>query len=104
MDFFETQKSELLSPEIVFVDGIPIKANANIPKKVKKAIPTAAKIYEQQLWYPLRSLTAEYWIRLKFIAMNLKNRAMRKAKRVYLIYNIIISFFYTKNPYLLFVK
>lgn len=38
-----------LSPEAVFVDGTHIKANANIKKVVKKAVPKAAKIYEEQL-------------------------------------------------------
>ncbi len=33
----------------VFVDGTHIKANANIKKVVKKAVPQAAKIYEKQL-------------------------------------------------------
>ncbi len=38
-----------LSPEAVFVDGTHIKANANIKKVVKKAVPQAAKIYKKQL-------------------------------------------------------
>lgn len=38
-----------LSPEEVFIDGTHIKANANMKKVVKKAIPGAAKIYEEQL-------------------------------------------------------
>lgn len=46
---FEAHKSGFLSPEVVFVDGTHIKANANIHKKMKRAIPTAAKIYEEQL-------------------------------------------------------
>ncbi|MCX4323792.1 MAG: IS1182 family transposase [Lachnospiraceae bacterium] len=46
---FEAQKSGYLSPEVVFMDGTHIKANANINKKMKKAIPSAAKAYEQQL-------------------------------------------------------
>ena len=33
----------------MFIDGTHIKANANIKKKIKKAIPTAAKIYEEKL-------------------------------------------------------
>lgn len=38
-----------LSPEAVFIDGTHIKANANIKKVVKKAVPKAAKIYEEKL-------------------------------------------------------
>jgi hypothetical protein len=38
-----------LEPEVVFVDGTHIKANANMKKKVKEAIPVAAKVYEKQL-------------------------------------------------------
>ena len=36
-------------PEAVFVDGTHIKANANMKKAVKKAVPKAAKVYEKQL-------------------------------------------------------
>lgn len=46
---FEAQKSGYLSPEVVFVDGTHIKANANINKRMKKAIPAAARVYEEQL-------------------------------------------------------
>ena len=46
----EINNKGYLSPEAVFIDGTHIKANANINKKVKKAIPTAAKIYEEQLF------------------------------------------------------
>ena len=35
-----------LSPEAVFVDGTHIKANANLKKAVKKAVPQAARTYE----------------------------------------------------------
>ena len=38
-----------LSPEAVFIDGTHIKANANMKKAVKKAVPEAAKVYEEQL-------------------------------------------------------
>ena len=34
-----------LSPEVVFVDGTHIKANANMKKQVKKQIPKAARHY-----------------------------------------------------------
>ena len=46
---FEAHKSGYLSPEVVFMDGTHIKANANIHKKTKKAIPAAARTYEKQL-------------------------------------------------------
>ena len=46
---FEAQRSGYLSPEVVFIDGTHIKANANVNKKMKKAIPAAARIYEEQL-------------------------------------------------------
>ena len=45
----EINKAGYLSPEAVFIDGTHIKANANIKKVVKKAVPEAAKIYEEQL-------------------------------------------------------
>jgi transposase len=45
----EVENAGYLAPEVVFVDGTHIKANANIKKKVKEAIPVAAKIYEKQL-------------------------------------------------------
>ena len=45
----EINNAGYLSPEAVFIDGTHIKANANIKKVVKKAVPKAAKIYEEQL-------------------------------------------------------
>jgi len=45
----EIEKANLLSPEAVFIDGTHRKANANIKKYVKKAVPVAVKRYEQQL-------------------------------------------------------
>lgn len=45
----EIETAGYLSPEAVFVDGTHIKANANLKKAVKKAVPQAAKIYEKQL-------------------------------------------------------
>lgn len=45
----EVEKHGYLSPKAVFVDGTHIKANANMHKSVKKAIPKAAKEYEKQL-------------------------------------------------------
>lgn len=46
---FEADHSGYLSPEVVFLDATHIKANANINKKMKQAIPKAARVYEQQL-------------------------------------------------------
>lgn len=45
----EINKAGYLSPEAVFIDGTHIKANANLKKAVKNAVPQAAKIYEKQL-------------------------------------------------------
>lgn len=45
----EINKKGYSSPEVVFIDGTHIKANANMKKSVTKAIPVAAKIYEEQL-------------------------------------------------------
>lgn len=45
----EVEKAGYLRPETVFIDGTHIKANANLKKQVKKAIPNAAKAYEDQL-------------------------------------------------------
>lgn len=45
----EVEKHGYLTPDAVFVDGTHIKANANLHKAVKKAIPKAAKEYEKQL-------------------------------------------------------
>ena len=45
----EAAHAGYLSPEVVFVDGTHIKANANLKKQVKKAIPVAAKRYQEQL-------------------------------------------------------
>lgn len=45
----EIARAGYLSPEVVFVDGTHVKANANLKKHVKKAIPTAAKRYQEQL-------------------------------------------------------
>ncbi len=38
-----------MAPETVFVDGTHIKANANIKKVVKKAVPQAVRRYEEEL-------------------------------------------------------
>jgi transposase len=45
----EANRAGYLAPEAVFVDGTHIKANANINKKIKKAVPQAAKRYASEL-------------------------------------------------------
>ena len=45
----EINNAGYLSPEAVFIDGTHIKANANMKKTVKKAVPEAVKIYEERL-------------------------------------------------------
>ena len=45
----EINTAGYLSPEAVFIDGTHIKANANLKKSVKRAVPQAAKVYEEQL-------------------------------------------------------
>ena len=45
----EVARAGYLSPEVVFVDGTHIKANANLKKHVKKSIPKAARHYQEQL-------------------------------------------------------
>ena len=39
----EVNRAGYLSPEVVFLDGTHVKANANMKKQVKHAIPVAAK-------------------------------------------------------------
>ena len=46
---YEAEKEGLLEPEVVFVDATHIKANANLKKRCKKAIPAAARVYDEQL-------------------------------------------------------
>ena len=45
----EIEAAGYLSPEVVYVDGTHIKANANLKKAIKRAIPEAAKSYEEDL-------------------------------------------------------
>jgi transposase len=45
----EVNRAGYLSPEVVYIDGTHVKANANMKKQVKRAIPVAAKAYEKQL-------------------------------------------------------
>ena len=45
----EVARAGYLSPEVVFVDGTHIRANANLKKRVKREIPVAAKRYQEQL-------------------------------------------------------
>lgn len=45
----EVETAGYLAPEVVFIDGTHIKANANLKRQMKQAIPVAAKVYEKQL-------------------------------------------------------
>ena len=45
----EIANAGYLKPEVVFIDGTHIKANANLKKHVKKEVPRAARVYEEQL-------------------------------------------------------
>ena len=45
----EIQRAGYLTPEVVFIDGTHIKANANLKKHIKKSIPVAARRYQEQL-------------------------------------------------------
>lgn len=56
----EINTAGYLSPETVFIDGTHIKANANMKKAVKKAVPQAAKIYEEQLLKEINEDRAEH--------------------------------------------
>ena len=51
----EINHAGYLSPEAVFIDGTHIKANANMKKVVKKAVPQASKVYEEQLFREINS-------------------------------------------------
>lgn len=56
----EVEKAGFLSPEIVFVDATHIKANANLKKQCKKAIPQAARTYEEQLMEEINKDRADH--------------------------------------------
>lgn len=45
----EANEAGYLAPEVVFIDGTHIKANANLKKHIKKEIPQTAKHYEKHL-------------------------------------------------------
>ena len=46
---YEVEREGYLEPETVFVDATHVKANANLNRKCKKAIPEAARVYDEQL-------------------------------------------------------
>ena len=46
---YEVERAGYLSPEVVFIDATHVKANANLKKTCKKAIPKAARVYDEQL-------------------------------------------------------
>lgn len=56
----EISKAGYLSPEAVFIDGTHIKANANMKKAVKKAVPQAARKYEEQLMEEINEDRADH--------------------------------------------
>ena len=45
----EINDAGYLSPEAVFIDGTHIKANANMKKAIRRAVPEASRIYSEQL-------------------------------------------------------
>ena len=45
----EINDAGYLSPEAVFIDRTHIKANANMNKTIRRAVPEASKIYSEQL-------------------------------------------------------
>jgi hypothetical protein len=46
---YEIEKAGYLEPEAVFVDATHLKASANLRKVCKKAIPKAARVYDERL-------------------------------------------------------
>lgn len=46
----EVEAAGYVKPEVIFVDATHIKSNANLKKKVRKAIPGTVKTYETQLF------------------------------------------------------
>ena len=45
----EINDAGYLSPDAVFIDGTHIKANANMKKAIRRAVPEASRIYSKQL-------------------------------------------------------
>lgn len=56
----EIAQAGYLSPEVVFVDGTHIKANANLKKHIKKTIPQIAKAYQKQLMQEINADREEH--------------------------------------------
>ena len=75
----EIETSGYLSPEAVFVDGTHIKANANLKKAVKKAVPQAAKTYEKQLMEEINEDRNEHG---KNLLMDLNSPRKRKFRNL----------------------
>lgn len=46
---YEAERAGYLRPEVVFIDATHIRANANLKKQCKKAIPAAARRYDETL-------------------------------------------------------
>lgn len=47
---YEANRAGCLAPEAVYIDGTHIKANANIHRKIKQKVPTAAARYKEELF------------------------------------------------------
>ncbi len=56
----EIAQAGYLSPEVVFIDGTHIKANANLKKHIKKTIPQTAKAYQKQLMQEINADREEH--------------------------------------------
>lgn len=67
-----------LTPETVFVDGTHIKANANMKKAVNKAVPKAAKIYEEKLMEEINENREEHSKRWKNTDFTIHKTGRRK--------------------------
>ena len=56
----EIAQAGYFSPEVVFVDGTHIRANANLKKHIKKTIPQTAKAYQKQLMQEINADREEH--------------------------------------------
>lgn len=46
---WEANQAGYLAPEVVYIDGTHIKANANVNKRIRKVVPVAAARYREEL-------------------------------------------------------
>jgi len=56
----EAARNGYIEPEVVFIDATHIKANANLHKNIKAAIPKAARTYSEQLLAEVNEDRAEH--------------------------------------------